>query len=427
MKQDSSNTEAAGWNWSGSYRYTAKHFYKPQNVDEISTLVKDHSSIKALGSRHSFNDIADSPAVQISTENLNAGIEIDADSKTVTVESGSKYGDICEALDLQGYAIHNLASLPHISIAGACATATHGSGVKNGNLTTAVEAIEFVDGSGELVNVSRRNDPAIFYGIPVNLGAVGIVTRLKLRIEPRFDVTQNVFLDLPLAELYNNFDSIMSAGYSVSLFTTWRPEVIDLVWIKRRTDEDYPPLESDLFGAEAAKENVHPIRGISAENCTEQMGLPGAWFDRLPHFRMGFTPSSGEELQSEYFVDRRNAVEAIKAIARLGDEIRPCLLVSEIRTIAADELWLSPNYKRDSVAFHFTWKQDKSVIERLLPMIERELAPFEARPHWGKLYTMGPSVIRNQYERFEDFIGLTKRFDPHGKFRNVYLDRLFGA
>ncbi len=422
-----SSPSPAGLNWAGNYRYTASSLYRPKTVSEIQAIVRNSSRVKALGSRHSFNDIADSEAVQISTENLNREPVIDAAAMTVSIGSGWRYGDLCAFLDGCGFALHNLASLPHISVVGAVATATHGSGLRNGNLATAVEEIEFVDGSGELVRFDRRSDTEIFDGVPVNLGALGIVTGIILKIEKRFDVTQHVFEQLPLSELQDNFDTIMSAGYSVSLFTTWQPDTIDLVWIKRRMDAGHDPFKSDLFGARAASVHVHPIGGISAENCTEQMGLPGAWFDRLPHFRMGYAPSCGEELQSEYFVDRRDAVEAILAIARLGDVIRPYLLVSEIRTIAADNLWLSPNYKRDSAAFHFTWKQDAAVVEQILPKIERELAPFEPRPHWGKLFTMEPAKLRAQYERYEDFVALADRFDPMGKFHNRYLGMLFGA
>jgi len=418
-----SSPSPAGLNWAGNYQYAASSLYRPKSIAEIQAIIRNSSKIKALGSRHSFNDIADSPGVQISTENLNRKPVIDAAAMTVSIGSGWMYGDLCAFLDGRGFALHNLASLPHISVAGAVTTATHGSGAKNGNLATAVEEIELVDGSGELVRFDRRSYPEIFDGVPVNLGALGIVTGIKLKIEKRFDVTQHVFEQLPLSELRDNFDAIMSAGYSVSLFTTW-PGTIDLVWIKRRMDADHDPFGSDLFGARAASVHVHPIGGISAENCTEQMGLPGAWFDRLPHFRMGYTPSCGEELQSEYFVDRRNAVDAIHSITRLGDEIRRYLLVSEIRTIAADNLWLSPHYKRDSVAFHFTWKQDAAVVTNILPLLERELAPLDARPHWGKLFTIRPAIVRGTYERLGDFLKLTEQFDPQGKFRNRYLDRL---
>src|SRR6185437_9936106 len=134
-------------------------------------------------------------------------------------------------------------------------------------------------------------------------------------------------------------------------------------------------------------------------NCTEQMGVRGPWYERLPHFRMGFLPSAGDELQSEYFVSRHHAVEAILAVERLREEITPHLLITEIRAIAADDLWLSPCYKRPSIAIHFTWKPDWNPVKRVLPLIERELASFSARPHWGKLFTMPESQLKPLYAK----------------------------
>jgi len=153
------------------------------------------------------------------------------------------------------------------------------------------------------------------------------------------------------------------------------------------------------------------------------MGVPGPWYERLPHFRMGFTPSAGKELQSEYFVPRRHAVEAILAMERLRDQISPHLLISEIRTIAADNLWMSPCYEQPSVTIHFTWKQDWPAVSKLLPVIEKELAIFEARPHWGKLFAMSPAELKSRYKRLPDFLQLSEKYDPHGKFRNAFLDR----
>lgn len=424
MTPDPTTTnEYSGLNWAGNYRYAASKLYIPKDVGEIRSLIKDCDRVKVVGSRHSFNDIADSPASQISTEDLNSDISIDADAMTATVESGLRYGHFCSFLHDSGFALHNLASLPHISVAGACATATHGSGVKNGNLATAVEALEFVDGTGEVVTLEKQDEA--FAGAVVNLGMLGVVTRLKLRIERTFIVTQQVFLGLPLAEATADLEAIMSSGYSVSLFTTFRTRgSIDQVWIKRRTDTPYQPLAGTFYGASAATENVHPIRDMSAENCTEQLEIPGAWYDRLPHFRMGYTPSSGAELQSEYFVSRANAADALLAVESLAESIRPYIFTSEIRAIAQDELWLSPSYKRDSVAFHFTWKEHHAVTKKILPMLERELAPFDARPHWGKLSSIPPAKVRGMYERFADFVNLVERFDPEGKFRNEFWDRL---
>lgn len=414
-----------GSNWAGNYLYLAKELYYPDSVSELQDLIRDLSKVKAVGSLHCFNDIADSQTAQISTQNLSRIIDIDEEAMQVTVSAGLSYGQICPELDAAGFALHNLASLPHISIAGACATGTHGSGVGNGNLGSAVSGLEFVSGTGDLVALTRKRDPDLLSGTIVNLGAVGVVTKVTLDIEKAFLVRQDVFQNLPFEMLRENFDAIIASGYSVSLFTDWQDDSINQIWIKRRLDSDILDLGSDFFGARAAGEGLHPLKGISAENCTKQMGVPGKWYERLPHFKMDFTPSDGDELQSEYFVAREHALSAISTIAALRHLIAPNLLVSEIRAIAADNQWLSPCRERDSVAFHFTWKQEMSAVNEILPIIEAGLAPFDARPHWGKLFTTSPASLHSLYPQINDFIDLMNTFDPHGKFRNKFLDRNF--
>ena len=407
-------------NWAGNYTYQAKSFHEPTSVEEVQALVKKLDKQKALGSTHCFNNIADSPQNQISTRKLNNVINLDEEKNTLTVEAGARYGDFSEGLYLRGFALHNLASLPHITVAGACATATHGSGVKNGNLATAVVSVELVTPDGDVINIDRSHPD--FPGVVVGLGAFGIITKVDLEIQKAFDVRQDVFLDLPLAALQQNFQAIMSAGYSVSLFTDWMNNKVSEVWVKRRVDQNPADLGSDFYGATAATKNVHPIVSLAAENCSQQLGVPGPWYDRLPHFKMGFTPSAGEELQAEYFIPRENAVEAIMAIEKMKDDIYPHLFISEIRTIAADNFWLSPCYHRDCVTIHFTWKPKPADVLALLPRIEEALAPFDVKPHWGKLFKIDPSILHRRYEKFDDFVALAKKYDPKGKFRNEYLD-----
>ena len=407
-------------NWAGNYSYKAPNFHEPSSVEELRELVKKLDRQKALGSRHCFNDIADSPANLISTRGLNKIIALDKDKSTINVEAGIRYGDFAKELDKEGYALHNLASLPHITVAGACATATHGSGVTLGNLATAVAAMEIVTPQGEIVEIERRHPD--FNGLVVGLGAIGIVTKMALEIQKTFQVRQDVFQELPLASMEKHFDEIMSSGYSVSLFTNWLNQKISQVWVKRRADQNITELGKDFFGAKAATKNLHPIVEMSAENCTEQLGVPGPWYERLPHFKMGFTPSGGKELQSEFFVPHNNAVDAILALEKKKDLINPQLLISEIRTIRADDLWMSPCYHQDSVAIHFTWKQNPEEVGKLIPMIESELAPFNMKPHWGKLFTVDPKILHQRYEKFPDFLAMAKKYDPDGKFRNAYLD-----
>src|SRR5687768_3173312 len=301
----------------------------------------------------------------------------------VTIEGGVRYGPLCQYLQREGYALHNLASLPHISVAGACATATHGSGDSNGNLATAVTALEFVNARGELVALSQAEDGEQFQGTVVGLGGVGVITKLTLEVQPTFNMSQRVYENLPLTQLEDHFDEITSSAYSVSLFTDWQNASFNQVWVKRRVSDELAGAESStFFGARPAHIHRHPIVTMSAENCTEQMGIPGPWYERLPHFRIGFTPSSGDELQTEYLIPRQYAVAAIQAINRLRDHIFPLLQISEIRTIAADALWMSPCYQQLCVAIHFTWVKDWQAVRQLLPLIEEQLAPFQARPHW---------------------------------------------
>jgi len=415
-------------NWAGNLTYSTSSIAEPASIEEAQEIISRSTRIRVLGTRHCFNRIADSSENLISTKSFNQVFELHGENRTLTVGGGIRYGEFCKCIHDRGFAIHNLASLPHISVAGACATATHGSGVKNGNLATSASALEYIAANGELVKISRKEHPDIFPGAVVNLGCIGLVTKVTLDLVPTFKMRQDVYLNLPMSQLDNHFNEIMSAGYSVSLFTDWQTETINQVWIKRVVVDEDLSAEKEFFGAVAADRNVHPILEISAENCTEQMGVPGPWYERLPHFKMGFTPSSGEELQAEYFVPREKAVEAIRAVHSLREEIKPHLLITEIRTIAADDLWLSPCYQQDSVAIHFTLKQNIEGVQALLPKIEEKLSPFNVRPHWGKLFTVAPGVLQSRYEKLADFKKLLTKYDPNGKFRNEFIDtNLFGA
>jgi len=411
-------------NWAGNLEYSTEKQYSANSLKDVQEFVRTRNTLKVLGTRHCFNKIADTTSEFLSVKAMDHVIALDPDARTVSLESGMTYGQLCQYLDSRGWALHNLASLPHISVAGACTTATHGSGEKNGNLSTAVSAIEMVNAAGEIIKLSRSRDGDMFRGAVVGLGALGVITKVTLDIQPHFMMKQYVYENLPLPELREHFDAIESAAYSVSLFTDWQDKRINEVWLKIRVpDESRFDAPAEFFGAKRATRNLHPIVALSAENCTEQMGVPGPWYERLPHFRMGFTPSAGKELQSEYFVPRQNAVDAILAVERLRDKVGPHLLISEIRTIAADDLWMSPCHKQPSVSIHFTWKQNWPAVKTLLPVIERELSPFHVRPHWGKLFTISPEDIHARYQRLPEFLEICGKYDPHGKFRNEFLNR----
>jgi xylitol oxidase len=418
----SGQQESKRTNWAGNYTYRAERLDTPRAIEEVQQLVKSRSRVKALGARHSFNDIADSPGDQISLKYFDE-MTLDPKSGTVTVGAGVTYGLLAPYLDGHGCALHNMASLPHISVAGACATGTHGSGNHNGNLSTALTALEIVTASGEVVALAKERDGDRFQGMVVALGGLGVATKVTLHVQPAYQMRQVVYENLSMGRLEKNLDKIFASGYSVSLFTDWQHHRLTQVWIKSRVE---PGTASEpapqFFGAPRATQNLHPLAGHSAENCTEQMGVPGPWYERLPHFRMNFTPSSGAELQSEYIVPRNRGYEAILAVEQLRDRITPHLFITELRTIDADDLWMSPSYKRPSLAIHFTWKPVWPAVRELLPAIEEKLAPFEARPHWAKLFTMPHSRLARLYEKMPDYLALLRQYDPQGKFRNDYLD-----
>src|SRR5215207_3125240 len=415
-------------NWAGNYIYRAAHYHQPETIEQVQELVTHSSKVKALGTRHSFNDIADSAGDLISMEHFDKIRALDRERSIVTVEAGVRYGQLARWLHGEGFALHNLASLPHISVAGASPTATHGSGDHHGNLATAVSAMELVTGKGEVVVLSREQDRAHFAGAVVGLGGLGVVTKLTLDVSPTFQMQQDVYENLPLEALEDHYDDLTASLYSVSLFTDWRSPAINQVWLKRHVPDGISvKAESELFGARLAANDLHPIAALSAENCTEQMGVCGPWFERLPHFRMDFTPSSGEELQSEYILPRQHAFAALHAISGLREQVAPLLQISEVRTIAADDLWMSPCYKQACISIHFTWKKDWPAVRSLLPIIEDQLAALDARPHWGKLFMMSPAHLQSLYTKLPDFQQLLQHYDPQGKFRNVFLDKyIFG-
>src|SRR5579875_2211826 len=413
-------------NWAGNYSYLAKQHEEPTTVDEIASAIRTSHKAKALGTRHSFNHIADTSGTHIALTHLKS-MSLNTHEQVVRVGAGVTYGELAPWLDAQGFAVHNLASLPHISVAGACATGTHGSGLNNGCLSTAVVGLELIDGNGELSRITAATHGDCFRAAVVGLGAMGVITAVQLKVIPAFDITQTVYENLSFDELRANARAIFGAAYSVSLFTDWQGHRATQAWMKQHVKSgERPEAQASFFGATRQTTKLHPLPGLSAENCTEQMGVPGPWYARLHHFRIDYTPSAGAELQTEYFVPFDRAVEAIAAVEELRDDITPHLLTSELRTVAADSLPMSMAYRRESLAIHFTWKQEVAAVLALLPRIEAKLARFGARPHWAKLFTLPGAQLRTLYPELDGFVTQARTHDPAGKFRNAFLAELLG-
>ena len=407
-------------NWSGNIAYGEASLHTPRRLEELQEIVRAAPKARALGTRHSFNAIAATEGALLSLAHLNRVLAIDEAARTITVEGGATYRDIVPALDAAGFALANLASLPHVTIAGACATGTHGSGNANPGLAAAVAGVTLVTASGELVTLDRR-DPR-FPGVPVNLGALGIVSAITLDIVPAYLARQEVYLGLPFTAFWQDFDSIMGAGYSVSAFSRWRGDTIDQLWVKSRGDA--PALPDKLAGAPRSARAVPLIPDPANTAPGELMGDLHPWHSRLPHYPIDAEIPAGAELQTEYFVARADAPAALRALHAISSRFAPLLQIAEIRTVAADDLWLSPTTGRDSVALHFAWHPDWPAVRAVLPEIEAALAPFAPRPHWGKLFTLPAAAVQAAYPCLAAFRALAADLDPAGKFRNGFLDPL---
>lgn len=408
-------------NWAGNHEYAAARVHAPTSVAELQELVASAERIRPLGTRHSFTDVADTAGDLVSTADLPAEIDVDTERRAVRVAGGVRYGDLAATLQDGGWALATMASLPHISVAGAIATGTHGSGDRTGSLAAAVAGLDYVAADGSLRTVGRGDDD--FPGHVVALGALGVTTHVTLDIEPTYDVRQDLYTDLPWDEAAAHLDELTSSAYSVSLFTDWVSGRVGQVWLKSRAGTTPPP---DLWGAPATTATLHMLAGADTAAVTRQGGVAGPWNRRLPHFRMEFTPSRGEELQSEYLVPRAHAVEAIGRLRDLGPLFAGLLQVTEVRTIAADDLWLSGAYGGDAVGLHFTWVRDVPGVYGVLPRIEDALLPLGARPHWGKCFLAEVDRLRPAYPRLDDFTALAERLDPGHKLRNAFLHRHLG-
>lgn len=411
-------------NWSGTVDFP-QDLLVPRSVAEVQGLVRTHRHALAVGSAHSFSPAAVGPGPHIGTERLPAQIDVAPDRSSVVVSAGTRYADLGPALHAHGLALAAMASLPHISVGGAVATGTHGSGDLIGTLSSAVQGLEIVTADGEVRWVRRHVDPD-FAGWVVALGALGVVTRVELAVEPTYDIAQTVLLGLDLDVVEAEFDGVFSAATSVSVFTRWRPEPDAQLWLKRRVDREGAWAGSPDFGARQPAGKVHPLEELDPVHCTEQGGQEGPWYQRLPHFRAEFTPSSGDEIQAEYLLPRSQAVEGIRRMRDMAAEITPLLHVTEIRTMCADDLWLSPAQGHDTVGIHFTWHKDQRIFS-VLPAIEEALLPLGARPHWGKVTMAAPERIVAAYPLFPDFARLVERVDPQGKFRSDTVVSLLRA
>jgi xylitol oxidase len=413
-------------NWAGNVPYGATHYHSPATIGELQALVRTADKVRVIGGRHSFTPVTDSTGTIISLANMDKTVIFDHKRGTATVNANITYRELCPQLHQAGYALHNMASLDHITVIGAAMTATHGSGDAHGNLATAISALELVTANGDVVTLSRETAGDTFNGAVVTLGALGVVTKVTLDLLPTYAIQQDIYEKLPLAELYTNFDAITSAAYSVCLFTDWQQEWFNSVWVKQLVSDAYPPVAPSTFFGATLRASERP-NDPESDRYSTPLGVPGPWHERLPHFVFHDAEREGNELQSEYFVARSQAVAAMQAVAQFRDQLAPIIGITEVRTVAADRLWLSTAYGQDIVGIHFNWQKKGADVQQFLPTLEAALAPFQPRPHWGKLFNLTPAQVQARYPRLADFQALARDYDPQGKFRNAFIERYLFA
>lgn len=410
-------------NWAGNLTFSAKEYIEVDSVSKLQSIVSKASGVKVLATGHSFNDIADTSQTQISIKNLSDEIEIDTLNKVALVPAGMQYADVCRHLEKKGWALFNTASLGEITVAGSVLTGSHGSGSNNPVLSDCVEGIEMVLASGDLFNVSRE-DSDEFLGFVVSLGALGVFTKLRLRIVESFSIKQFVYENISIQSIAENFDTVFDKAYSVSYFSNWNRNSTGQIWMKFLDDSNLPQLPTQWLNGNIAIAKQHPVKVNDPSPCTDQMGISGKWLYRLPHFKLDSSPASGDEVQTEYLVDRSYVSEYMSELLNIGNEIAERVYAAEIRTIKSDDLWLSGAYGRQTVGFHFTWKKSDS-LATFLPKIEEILGKHDGRPHWGKLFSISQEELASRYPKYSSFEGLLKKYDPSKKFRNSFIDRYF--
>ncbi|MDQ1075619.1 MULTISPECIES: D-arabinono-1,4-lactone oxidase [Microbacterium] len=411
-------TRPAGATWSGNHRYRATEVLLPADLDELAEVVASARTLRVQATRHTFNDVADSDAALVSLERMPTRVQVTGDR--VRVEGLVTFAQLAPVIEAEGRALHNLGSLPHISVAGATATGTHGSGTHNGNLSSAVRAVEIMDAEGRTHRIDQTH--AWFPTAALSIGALGVVTAVELQTEPTYRVTQQAYTGVAWDDIVADPERVFGGSRSVSVFTTWGDPAHDLVWAK---SDDGAPDRVEELGGRPVGDDIQLGRIRTVDNTTPR-GTAGPWHTRLPHFRADALPSDGDEIQSEYFVPFSSAREALAAVRAIAPAFDAHLLVTELRTVAADELWLSPAYQRDVLAIHFTWRNDTEGVLGVLPRIEAALAPFDVRPHWGKAFTMPGDAVRATLPRADDFLATAREADPRGVFRNDFLRRTLG-
>jgi L-gulono-1,4-lactone dehydrogenase len=430
-------------NWAGTAAATPARWAQPRSEAEIAVAVKEAAAaglqVRALGSGHSFTPAAATDGLALDLSLWTGITAADPQTGLVTVRSGTTLRALNAVLDEFGLAMANLGDIDAQTIAGALSTGTHGTGARLGGLATQVEALDLVLADGSLVTCSASARPELFAAARVGLGALGVVTAVTLRCVPSFTLTADE-RPMPVEQVIEQFDTLAGANDHFEFY--WFPYGRKAL-VKRnnrlpaegrspapapmpgwRRVWEFEVVENAAFGTLCRLGRAVP-RLIPALGRLSSAALSARTYGDASH-RVFVTPRRVRFVESEYAVPRESLAgvlaELRRAVPRLAE---PVMFPVEVRVAAADDIWLSTAYGRDTayIAIH---QYAGLPYRAYFDLFESVVAQVAGRPHWGKLHSLDAGRLSPLYPRFGDFLGVRAQVDPENRFGNPYLSRVLG-
>jgi L-gulono-1,4-lactone dehydrogenase len=432
-------TDVRAWsNWAGNQRVDATRVARPAGNDEVAAVLRaaaaDGLTVKAVGAGHSFTAAAATAGVRLELDNLAGLVRVDRDARQVTVQAGMRLRELNRVLAEHGLALANLGDIDTQTISGAISTGTHGTGARLGCLSTFVTALTLVDGDGTVHHCSATRDADVFAAARVGVGAVGVLTEVTLQCVDAFTLRAEERPE-PLADVLAGLDELVEGNDHFEIY--WFPYT-DRVQTKRNNrvpaadrplgrfrgwlDDEF--LSNTVFGVACRVGRAVPAL-VPTITAVEARALSARVYT-APSHAVFCTPRRVRFVEMEYGLPRSELPAAFAALRSIVDRLPVKVIFPvEVRFSAADDVWLSHGYGRDSayVAIHQYVGMPYEPYFRAFEEVCRDLG---GRPHWGKMHWRTRDDLRPAYPRFDDFLAVRDRLDPGRLFGNGYTERLFG-
>lgn len=418
-------------NWSGSQVCYPKTRSAPADLAQLQNLLKDSTgTIRPVGSGHSFMPLVPTDDTIVSLSRLTGLISVDQKQQQARVWAGTRLGDIGQPLADNGQALLNMPDIDEQSLAGAIATATHGTGAQLACMSNYVEALQLVLANGEVMECSRTQNQAVFNAAQVNIGALGIISQVTLQNQARYKLKRETSW-LPIEEILQNAESLADNNRNFEFY--FIPFTgMGFIDVQNITDEPVTVVEKldQNDGAEDLKTardilSWSPklrelVLGTYMKTLPKEVNVANSWQNYASERNVRFN-------EMEYHLPRENMVKAFNEIRNIVETQFPEVFFPfEVRFIKSDDIWLSPFNGREtcSIAVHRYHQEDyKDMFAAIEPVMQK----YNGRPHWGKLNTMNSAQFSEHYAHWQDFKDIRQQLDPNGQFLNLYLSSLFNS